>query len=65
MKDIKDKFNDMFKENKRLDNEIKSLSNQIEDLNLMYYVKGKLGLWITINKRAISQIKKLNAILEK
>lgn len=30
---IKDKFNDMFKENKRLDNEIKSLSNQIEDLN--------------------------------
>ena len=31
----------------------------------MYYVKGKLGLWITINKRAISQIEKLNAILEK
>ncbi|MFR6405748.1 MAG: hypothetical protein ACLUN6_00600, partial [Holdemanella sp.] len=64
---IKDKFNDMFKENKRLDNEIKSLSNQIEDLNHLDHeftevIDSKLSLIHDIEEQDMRQKEMLSQL---
>ena len=64
---IKDKFNDMFKENKRLDDEIKSLSNQIEDLNHLDHeftevIDSKLSLIHDIEEQDIRQKEMLSQL---
>ena len=64
---IKDKFNDMFKENKRLDNEIKSLSNQIENLNHLDHeftevIDSKLSLIHDIEEQDMRQKEMLSQL---
>ena len=64
---IKDRFNDMFKENKRLDDEIKSLSNQIEDLNHLDHeftevIDSKLSLIHDIEEQDMRQKEKLSQL---